>query len=1203
MNLADEYGTYVEAQVSEYLTASSAYAQTPPAITTGLYELTEQRKVLVQMLQQIQSAQPQPLTIDVASLVRKKYDTIARQAEQQRQQIKSEFEQKKSAALATVAQHNAEITQYNSSLTVNMDEKKQTLLQYEPKLQSYFRRYGIDESSVTIGDVTPDEFNTLLDAAIQTAQELTEPTDNPIVKAIRSYKAESPVYAMSIIIACALLAFFIAPLLAVYGFYILYKEIKGASDTIDKLKIAASLLAETDYNRYIPQDAYKEKEQDPDFTEAASEMEKQLSEVSDGHKQMEEELQLLSAYEATVRATCESATDKLHKAYDECVQRWQDAVKACDDAIEKARAEYHKFPEYCQTCCAMNNAFTLGYDNDEINATYDIPMTNLVFKAKNLKDRAILPTLKLYLCNAILSTRPKNIEVVIFDPTYQGSEFAEFLSAKDAVKYIHLDTKSGDYNTFIHSCDEKLRDNIAALNNEDIDTYNKRAQENDLTPMPYTLLVIASGLVSDESKDKGLDDDEKKVLDEFLKFTRKSGLIVWLIDSQTHDGCTTVTAEYPINHGTPIAYDFTFGSRTMNTYLDALANYKDTGVSYEGMFREKFIPWDKVWTWNTIKGIELNFGLMDGNPTKGLPLTLGDANVHALMGGETGAGKSAAINQMLVSLCLKYPPSELHITYVDFKNVEATKFTKGIHRDGSWMTQDEVSAMKERKEYFKRISYIPQFNIIAGTKDGGYARSLFKYFLDEMDRRNAVLAQHGEVKLEDLRKHILRKYNAEHNTPKGTWADMRKDWDWYKPNILDKGLEIPRYLIIVDEFQVMYNDQIVDVKTQGVINGLITAIAKLARAMGCHFWFTSQSMNNTISEDTKSNFTVRAALRCSAEISESLIGNKASGTITQKFGYMYTNDSGGKDPNANRLWRIPYLDAEDINPMYIDKLWPLLEPNHEVPCNAEFFDDTTHPPLWVLQEWYENHPELFMNPMNFIVGERAEYSANRAPVTFVLSREAGENVIIGGFELRDVVNNTLTILENIKMKGIVDVIINVQDMNAYKLIGPERYVPENLQSLCSPETLAIELYNKLFEIFKARKQKDPADCKTLFIVLPMWEVADKVVASANYDTQDNFAAMLRDAPKWGMHFIISAKGKGELTRAMIGACNHRICSAMSSDDSMFFAGDNGSILVERLPQGNSGPNLGICEYGSEDNKFKIYHHEFAQELGSREVVL
>ena len=76
------------------------------------------------------------------------------------------------------------------------------------------------------------------------------------------------------------------------------------------------------------------------------------------------------------------------------------------------------------------------------------------------------------------------------------------------------------------------------------------------------------------------------------------------------------------------------------------------------------------------QALTVGLGLdIDGNPVYGSIRTM----PHGLVAGQTGSGKSVCINTILMSLLLKYPPSELKLILIDPKMVELTSYNDIPH--------------------------------------------------------------------------------------------------------------------------------------------------------------------------------------------------------------------------------------------------------------------------------------------------------------------------------------------------------------------------------------------------------------------------------------------------------------------------------------------------------------------------------------------
>ena len=1173
---------------ASYLNPLVSYKTLAP-IPENLVDLLSYQKTLKVRLEQLSSVKVAPCSFDPTSQIKSTFTARRQEQDILKEKLRTDADSAKSDMQTRHAQKVKEVAEYNEALANPMRDKHNELLSYKNELDYVFKHYDITPLDIEIADtITIDEFSTLIDEALSTCQKYMK-KDNPLFqKIISPLKGETNLgFTLSFVAIIAMVIYFTLPFLAIGAFPLLFMSVMSMHKDKEKLQIAAALMTQMDYNRFVRESDLKSVDA-LDTSYIDTDLEADLAALPDISAEEEAAMKSLSSELPEITKALEEAHAEVASEYASVIKTLQKQLDTVDAKVKEKMDAYKPFPTVCSNSVVMNHSYVLGRVENKLDVSFNLPARNIVFDSTD-RTKAI-QMMKLYLANALLSVRVKQLTVEIYDPKNMCAEFAEFFTP-DTKDYIKPNTDT--LENLVKTYRQYTQDNIIVLDGKSIDTYNDDAEKRELVPKDYKLLII----VSEYDRFKDEKNETGRLFREWFQFSCDSGCMVWLLDNQKYPNTVWVDGSYG-GQGAPIEYTAALGKQAVSTFVKTLANYKDKGIDYIEKFADKYIPRDKWWTWDTIEGIELNFGLENGDPTRGYPMVVGDANVHALLAGATGAGKSAAINQMLVSLITKYPPSELLLIYIDFKNVEAAKFTQGYKAtEGEWMTDEEQKELLDRELYFKRISTIPHLRIISGTTDGEYALSVFEYLLNEMAERQKIINKFGETKLEDVRKSILKEYNKMKGTPKGTWRDMRKDWDWYKANVYDPYGDMPRLLVIFDEFQVMFNTEFVPQKAIDSINGKITAFTKLARAMGAHFWFTSQSMKGTMSKDTIGNFSLRGALRCDADVSNELLGNDAAATIKAKFGYMYTNDSAGTNKDANKLWRVPFLAT---GPMmkYIDDINAMLEPNNEQHRMADFYDEKVLVPAEEIDNWYSMY-EVFHDTDTFILGERAAFSVNKAPLTMSLVHDGGENVMIASFERSDMLNLVMTLIRNLKLSSEATIIMNVQDAETYTLLDVPTIVEPKFVSLASPKQDLEEFIGALETIVAKRKDKG-GPYKSIYVFCVQWERAPYISVDVAYKVQERFKALIREAPNVGVHFIFCSKEKLELPAFIPKSCNHRVCGLIPKD-SYFFIEDN---RVEKLPDASKGAGLfAIYEFGTQKNKFRIYQHTFSKTLKSREVVL
>lgn len=1164
-----------------------------PAIAddADIQTLMRLEKTLTNLLETAKKVSVPPLQFDAASVIEEYYDKLIKESANSRKRITESASAKKQAREQEHANRVNAVRAHNASLIEPYKRKHEELLQYRSKLEYVFAYYDITPLDINISDtVTKQEFAALIDKSLEVCKQYSVETNSGVFdKIAKPLKGEKNLqFTVSYVAILLVVAYVALPLVAVPIFFKMYKSVDGLYKDIEALRIAYALMTQIDYNRFVDEEQ-KQTVEDLMTDDIEADMEEELKSVKDYTAEMK------AAHAACIR-DAERINNMLEEAHTECIHNVDDmrhniakSLAIVQKSIKDYMDNYNQFPFACNNSAVFNRKFVTMRVEDRIDIREEIPRKNLMFNSAS-REKAI-NAMKLYLANAILATQVKTLVVDIVDPKNMCSDFTEFFSpeTKDFIRPNAI-----PMDKLVQEIKNYTQENIIKLDGKSIDEFNATAEAAEMITLNYRIVILISEYETliDPSK------EGTASFREFLTYSANHGVQVWLLQSITLPGLYVID-DVNLNRPGSVQYMRDIGKKAHSIYSATLDKFRPKALDYISKFGDKYIPRDKWWTFDTIKGIDMHFGLQNGDPSLGYPLVMGDANVHAIMGGATGAGKSAAINQMLISLITKYPPSELQIVFIDFKNVEAAKFTRGYELgEKRWMDPAKQEKLLKEERYFTRLSRIPHLRIISGTTDGEYALSVFDFMMEEMARRQSIINKAGVTKLQNLRENILKEY-CNLKGKKCSWYEMRQDWTWYKANVYDVYGDLPRIIVIFDEFQVMYNPEFVENKIISKINGQITAIAKLARAMSCHFWFTSQSMKGTMPADTISNFSMRAALRCTADVSTEILGNPAAGTITQKFGLIYTNCSSGQDKNDNKLWKVPFLDDKPMMD-YVDAINDLLESHNERHLLTEFYDEKILVPNSEMDKWYTNHSETFKDPDIFILGERANYSTNKAPLTTTLMADSGENICIAAFDRNDMMNLGLTIINNLKQSEENLLIINSQDKDTYTLMEIDRLCDPRFVELSRPQQDVSQLVDAFEAMIQSRQQQE-GPFTPAYIVLIQWERAPYVCVDANWKIQDRFKACLRDGPVVGIHFVFLCKEKGEMPRAIPNACNHHIVGMLTAKDSSNFSN---SSKCEKLPDATKKAGLfAMYEYGANESKFRIYQHTFTRTIKSREVVL
>ncbi|MEK7829754.1 MAG: DNA translocase FtsK, partial [Acidobacteriota bacterium] len=245
---------------------------------------------------------------------------------------------------------------------------------------------------------------------------------------------------------------------------------------------------------------------------------------------------------------------------------------------------------------------------------------------------------------------------------------------------------------------------------------------------------------------------------------------------------------------------------------------------------------------------------------------------HLLIAGATGAGKSVALNAILLSLLYKATPDEVKLILVDPKRLEL-----GLYADLPHLLTP----------------------IVTDPKRAGYA---LKWAVAEMENRYKHLAQFSVRNIEQYNKEV---------------AEMKPSGD------VDAPQPLPFIVIIIDELADLMMVAAREVEES------ITRLAQMARAVGIHLVLATQRPSvDVITGLIKANFPSRISFRVSSKVDSRTIidTNGAEGLLGQ-------GDMLFLGPGTSRLIRVhgAYVDEKEVkricdfirtqaNPAYDEKI-------------------------------------------------------------------------------------------------------------------------------------------------------------------------------------------------------------------------------------------------------------------------------------------
>ena len=481
-----------------------------------------------------------------------------------------------------------------------------------------------------------------------------------------------------------------------------------------------------------------------------------------------------------------------------------------------------------------------------------------------LRARSLLQALTLRLATA---TRPGSVRFALADPVGQGRHLSAFLR-------LPAQMRVGSGGVGVAASPAEVEALLATLTSHVVEVtqtrltnvYDSVEAYNAATTgatVPYHVLVLA-GFPA------GISDRAAELLGRLARNGPRSGLYI----VATLDPRLPMPRDFDLAaltaRGTTLGLDprgdlswddpeFGFGviepdqmpaAARANPWLDAVGAAAGSAVRDLPFGRIAIAP-ARRWGGVTTDGLDVQIGV----DSKGEPqhFVMGVRGVHhGLVGGDVRMGKTNLLHVLISQLALAYPPEELELYLLDFKEVEFDAY------------------LTER---------LPHARAITSRTDREFGLSMLRRFHDEIDRRARLCR---EAKVTDL-------------------PDYR----------LVTGQVLPRALVIMDEFQVLFNEEDRLAREAG---RLLADIAKRGAAFGLHLLLATQSPGGPLAAYLRpvyEQMALRIALGCTQpSVSQAILGegNDAATKLVRAGDAIY-NDRRGE--GANPVMRIAMLPTRE----------------------------------------------------------------------------------------------------------------------------------------------------------------------------------------------------------------------------------------------------------------------------------------------------
>lgn len=654
-----------------------------------------------------------------------------------------------------------------------------------------------------------------------------------------------------------------------------------------------------------------------------------------------------------------------------------------------------------ENSCMINSLFYSNLQNKSMLAVYE-----------NREDRSkLLSCIKNLIFFLLGDYHPKSVVVYVLDRN-QSYDTANFSINLDTIDKKTMKLKKGDDYIKVLSSQKEIDEYIThhkeyinelitkEFHSKDfVELVDERFDKGALIPK-FRINIIVDDDLSNELLNYNYDSEKLGVMnilltdiDNILSISEEEGKVIKKANYNIKKQVSSFGSILEFYKGNYVLTDtdklknisFNFDSLTNDKLLEIKDKLRERALNVLNnpndlkSFIENVVgPPEKWFTYDMEKHIKIYVGYVEGDKSKPIPIVLDELQApHLAIAGTTGGGKSNVLSVIYNTMKCMYNPTDVNITYIDFKIVEVA-----LH----------IEPYKS-----------PNASVLSGSQEPEYIKSVMEHLYNSMMERYAYLEKMGFKELSSLRAYQKKLKADKLQEIESVKANIESNGGVFNPNnkelleklhILQKEYDeivvTPREVIILDELTQGLRCKDEEVREKIVF--CLTKILELGRANGFHLIPLTQDVSN-IPDKMLSLIPHRACtVAPQGEISKTAIGNDFCKRAENQFlGFLGVNSLGG-DPAGNIRYVVPYA-PESYTPILTKTILEKCSRENIPIRDATVFSENTLYPLDEFEEFLDKN-KFKLDGRTFYLGEGAYFTTSKDPHMIKLEKDDRQSVAI-----------------------------------------------------------------------------------------------------------------------------------------------------------------------------------------------------------------